>query len=904
MYAPDPTTRLNAALEGRYRIERELGEGGMATVYLAADLRHDRRVAIKVLRPELAAVVGAERFLAEIRTTANLQHPHILPLFDSGEADGFLYYVMPYIEGESLRDRLDRERQLPVDEALGIATAVANALHSAHEQGVVHRDIKPANILLSRGEPLVADFGIALAVSAGVGGRLTETGLSLGTPYYMSPEQATGDQTVGPPSDVFALGCVLYEMLIGEPPYPGSTAQAVLGKIIQAQPVSAATQRASVPANVDSAIRRALEKLPADRFTGARDFAAALADRSFRHGAGATGEAGESVRDWKRAVAGLAAMLAVMSVVAVWGWSGRGAPAAPPAPALRTILDLGSERLVRGGDRVVIAPDGSGLAFTTALGGPGGPSALMVRTAEDLTFRAVPGLDGVEPYGLAFSPDGEWIAYVANESALMKVPLRGGAPSRLVSVEGGASYPDWSDEGWIVFLRKEDSFGRSPESELLRVRESGGAAERLIGAPWAPGPPAFLPDGLGILFEDTRSGRLALYDLGADSVRLLGPSGTMPRYVETGHIVYGDGEDGLWAVPFDLGRRAVTGEPRPLLQGVRNVNERVFYSLSREGTLVYLAGALRVRQWEMFVRGPDGVEEALPLEPGAMSSPRWSPDGRQIAYSLWGGYSADSSQILVFDAVVRGRSRAITTTGDHYYPVWSPDGTRIAYQSSRDGRLEIRVQALSGDGGEEVLVSLTGYVQPLDWVNDSTLLVDGVLDGVRTLGVIDPRAEEPRVRPYLEYEGRLWGGRVSPDGSLVAYHSFESGRYEVYVRSFPEAGAALQVSDRGSFPWLAWGPDGRTLLYEADAETREAPRFVVAARLALDPTPVVVSRDTLPGLRPEGTMAYRRDLHPDGRSMVELRRWFPEGESEEPELQMVVITNWLDELRRVMGEGG
>ena len=209
--------RLNAALSGRYRIESELGEGGMATVYLADDIKHERKVALKVLKPELAAVVGAERFLAEIKTTANLTHPHILPLHDSGEADSFLYYVMPYIEGETLRERIDRDKQLPVDEALGIATAVANALHTAHEHGVVHRDIKPGNILLQGGEPVVADFGIALAVGAASGTRLTETGLSVGTPYYMSPEQATGDQTVGPASDTFALACVLYEMLVGEP---------------------------------------------------------------------------------------------------------------------------------------------------------------------------------------------------------------------------------------------------------------------------------------------------------------------------------------------------------------------------------------------------------------------------------------------------------------------------------------------------------------------------------------------------------------------------------------------------------------------------------------------------------------------------------------------------------------
>ena len=198
-------TRLNAALQGRYRIEREIGEGGMATVYLAKDLKHERKVALKVLKPELAAVVGAERFLAEIKTTANLQHPHILPLHDSGEAEGFLYYVMPYVEGDTLRDKIDREKQLPVDDAVLIAKNLAEALDYAHRHGVVHRDIKPANVLLLDGKPVISDFGIALAVSTGGRSRLTETGVSLGTPQYMSPEQATGDQHVGPATDIYAL---------------------------------------------------------------------------------------------------------------------------------------------------------------------------------------------------------------------------------------------------------------------------------------------------------------------------------------------------------------------------------------------------------------------------------------------------------------------------------------------------------------------------------------------------------------------------------------------------------------------------------------------------------------------------------------------------------------------------
>src|SRR5215217_8270653 len=213
-YSPIPD-RLSAAIADRYRVERELGSGGMATVYLAEDLKHHRRVAVKVLRPELAAVIGAERFLSEIRTTAKLQHPHILPLFDSGESEGFLFYVMPFVEGESLRQRLDRETQLSIPDVVRIATEIAAGLDYAHRHGVIHRDIKPENILLHEGSALIADFGIALAASKSGSTRMTETGMSLGTPHYMSPEQAMGEREITARSDVYALGCVLYEMLTG-----------------------------------------------------------------------------------------------------------------------------------------------------------------------------------------------------------------------------------------------------------------------------------------------------------------------------------------------------------------------------------------------------------------------------------------------------------------------------------------------------------------------------------------------------------------------------------------------------------------------------------------------------------------------------------------------------------------
>ncbi|HEY9385072.1 MAG TPA: serine/threonine-protein kinase, partial [Gemmatimonadales bacterium] len=277
-----PLQRLTLALADRYRIERELGQGGMATVYLAQDLRHDRKVALKVLRPELAAILGGDRFLKEIKTTANLQHPHILSLFDSGEADGMVYYVMPFVQGESLRDRLNREHQLPVEDAVRIAREVADALEYAHGHGVIHRDIKPENILLHGGHAQVADFGIALAVSRSDGGtRMTETGMSLGTPHYMSPEQAMGEREVTAKADIYALGCVLYEMLTAEPPFNGPTAQAIIARVMTEEPRSLTLQRRTIPPHVEAAVVTALSKLPADRFASAALFSAALGNTAF-----------------------------------------------------------------------------------------------------------------------------------------------------------------------------------------------------------------------------------------------------------------------------------------------------------------------------------------------------------------------------------------------------------------------------------------------------------------------------------------------------------------------------------------------------------------------------------------------------------------------------------------------
>jgi TolB-like protein len=365
--------QLAAALADRYRIQRELGAGGMATVYLAEDLKHQRRVAIKVLRPELAAAIGAERFLREITTTANLRHPHILPLYDSGRIGGqsdrrsggqndggaeatselltaqppdrltdYLYYVMPYVEGESLRDRLDREKQLPLDDALQIAREVADALSYAHSRGVIHRDIKPENILLESGHAVVADFGIARAIDAAGGERLTETGLTIGTPAYMSPEQAAGDQDLDGRSDLYALGCVLYEMLAGQPPFTGATAGSLVHQHLTAEPPPITQLRPAVPAEIAGILQRALAKTPADRFNPVAQFGDALRLSAGHTPASQPAPPARPARSGGRVFALVAVLVLLGGVGGFLLWRGRGhaAPPATPSVAVLPFVDL------------------------------------------------------------------------------------------------------------------------------------------------------------------------------------------------------------------------------------------------------------------------------------------------------------------------------------------------------------------------------------------------------------------------------------------------------------------------------------------------------------------------------------------------------------------------------------
>ena len=784
---PDPAIRLNVALKGRYRIERELGEGGMATVYLADDLKHERKVALKVLKPELAAVVGGERFLAEIKTTAKLQHPHILPLHDSGDADGFVFYVMPYVEGESLRDKLDREKQLGVQDSVTITQKVADALDYAHEHGVVHRDIKPGNILLSeRGEPLVADFGIALAVAQAGAGRITETGLSLGTPHYMSPEQATGDRDVDPRSDVYALGCVLYEMLSGQPPFSASTAQAVLVKILTTDAPSITSERRTVPPHVGHALAQALEKLPADRFTSAAEFAEALGDEGFTYKARARTSVTVSTPEpvatpamvpgpWKRLTIATTTLAALLATLAAWGWL-RSPPAPEPGVPTRaavTGVDMTSAPF---GWMLAISPDGRSILKVEQ-------GSIHMRTASDPEWRQLPNTEG--GFNPTFSPDGQSVAFNSSGggggSGISKVSIIGG-PALPVTTSGGN--PHWGFDDTIVYDVGPD---------LYRVGSSGGEPELLL----APDTmnvqrPHLLPNGRAVVFGTggAQTSRILIFEIETGEVRELIPSGNQPRYVSTGHLIYGHGDDALMGVPFDLETLQVTGAPVTLLPSLAVFGGGASqFAVSQTGTLVYRTGGAGTGAsvTPVWVER-DGIAREIDPEWRTQGTPNYSslalsPNEDRLAISI---PASEGTRDLWVKQLPTGPLSRLTFEGTtNHRATWSPNGESLRFLSNRAGNYDLWTKRADGSGTAELVLDQEAEIWGARYSSDGTWLVfreeafsAGDIYAIRP--GVDSVAVPLEVTEFQEVSISL-----SPNDRWLAYVSNNTGRDEVYVRPFP-----------------------------------------------------------------------------------------------------------------------
>ena len=905
---------LNSALTGRYRIERELGGGGMALVYLARDERHDRSVALKVLRPELAAVIGAERFLNEIKTTANLQHPHILPLHDSGEVDGTVFYVMPFVQGESLRDRLARETQLPIADAVRLGGEVAGALDYAHRHGIIHRDIKPENILLHDGRALVADFGIALAASRTEGGtRMTETGMSLGTPHYMSPEQAMGERTLDARTDIYALGCVIYEMLTGEPPHSGPTAQAIVAKVLTDEPRPLVQLRKSVPEHVEDAVLTALAKLPADRFSTAGEFAAALQGSGAGTELRSARKRAPDARSWLRDPRSIAALGVIGVLLALWSASRvlgsvREAASVDQPPLLARLSLAPGDRIAgsanddgANGERpsrtaIAISPDGSSLVYT---GERGGVRQLFLRALGSESSSPIAGTEGAQsPF---FSPGGESIAYWT-DGRLMRAPLAGGQPTQVAAVSRitGAS---WSADDRIVV--GVDAAG------LVLFSVTGATPPDTLAEPGAI-LPQFLPDGEAIIFSN-RSGfeerRIELITIKDGARKRLVENAADARFVPTGHLVFAR-KGTMLAVPFDVRRREVTGTPVVVLDDVMqavngtNLGVHTFAmqaAISPTGHLVYLAGGItpdRSRRLSWL----DRQGRATPIA-WAGDRPffalQLSPDERRVAVT-----SVGKQDVLSILDLARASAQTLTGPGIQLWALWSKDSSRVVRRGIvRDSQSLVWSLADGSRPATSIVEDKVFDFVPAFWSLDGTelfvlSLVRGGLDAINmSSGAIRKVANLPDDVAYPT---------LSPDGKWLAYSAGEAGSAnpQVFVQPWPALDRKWKVSTDGGIG-SKWTKDGRELIYHVQISIDSSGQGVQRVMaVAIDPGPDFSpqpARELFTAPFMSGTQLRTFDVTADGsRFLVGSgpRVRAPAGEPR-------VIFNWFTGLRRLSTpEGG
>ena len=862
--------RLSRALSDRYRIERELGAGGMATVYLAQDLKHDRKVAIKVLRPELAAVIGAERFLSEIKTTANLQHPHILPLHDSGQADSFLFYVMPFVEGESLRDRLNREKQLPVADAVRIATEVAGALDYAHRRGVIHRDIKPENILLPDGRALVADFGIALAVST-AGTRMTETGMSLGTPHYMSPEQAMGDRELTARSDVYALGAMTYEMLLGEPPFTGPTAQSIVAKVMTEKPAAIIPRRDRVPMQVEDAVLRALEKLPADRFATAAEFATALSSDTWTIGQASRRPAPQlSASRWRRIALGAMALAGASLLGLSWSFTqprGAGGPSEydvglPDSAAMWGIQDVS----------FAVSPAGDFVVYQAVKDGHG---ELWYRSLLHATTRRIDGTE--KAWNPTISPDGRQIGFLRNRSPEWTVeimPVAGGNTTTLARASSDAIL-EWLPDGRLLLVEGDGN--------RARWLEPGGGSTTALHIQYcimpAPTPDrnTLLCGGGGNQFAyrtDIRdsTSQTPMWTDTEDSTLVFG---SHFRIVDGHYLTYVSKGGDLLAAPIHL----ATGRVGRSIRMVTGLDRRQYtgagtYAVSASGTLVYANGTNHAVGSLVSAAGTS--LDTLPAGRDAFLRFSVSPDGRRLAAVVEG---LEEEELRIYD-LQTGKYVMWMRRPDIRQPVWSPGGDRVVFKTQDS----VFVGSPDAAGRPEFLFENRDAFEAFTWFPDGRLF--GILWGP-DLAVAAHVDERPVTLDTLLGEASLV--RPSPDGRWIAYTSADFTT--LWLEPLPRTGKRYQVAT-GNLE------DGQWL----------SPSEIVFNvftspggfdRVRIDPwsdPPGFQRRRWIEAPRQVGTAGQSFALTPDGRVV------YVQGAEEVPVRYLRVIPNWVDRMRRAVDE--
>ncbi len=872
--------RLASALADRYRIERELGAGGMATVYLAQDLKHDRPVALKVLRQELAAAMGAERFHREIQIAARLQHPHVLPLLDSGEAGGLLYYAMPFVEGQSLRERLAREGALPVGDAVRILRDVVDALTEAHAHGVVHRDIKPENIMLRGRHALVADFGVAKAVSEATGRQtLTTAGGARGTPAYMAPEQASADPHLDHRVDIYAVGAVAYELLTGRPVFMGTTPQMVLSAHVTEAPAPITRYRETVPRALEALVMRCLEKRPADRWQSAEELLPQLE-------AHATPSGGITPTETKpvAAIPGRRRLHPVKVVAAVVALIALGAGAVQlfrPKPLVITVSGVTQVTTESGIEYLpTISPDGKEVAF---LSGQMFFGHLVVRGTANVAGSGEVRLTDTSLLGALFpswSPDGDAVRFLACRAGYMcawsEIGRLGGAvrtlllPARARRVPWVSltiAHPAWAADGRAAFVVRDTIFvaaaddtlghrvgihpkgyaglhslawspdgrriayvngnvdwlisGNVAESSVWLVDAAGGTPHQVAGEGFLNVSPAWL-DARHLLFVSDRDGPRAVYVVEVGSEGRRGELRLVPGIADPHSISYSIGsrtiafskftlQQNIWSYPLaHAGAMSVRNGTR-VTNGNLVIEE---HDLSPDGKWLVFDSKRRGKMdiYKMPVVGGEPIQ--LTSLPGNAFRPRWSPDGKEIAfYSVPPG--GVGSSVVVISADGGAPSKVFGPSGTaNGNPVWSPSGREIAFQSNRSGQNRIWLVSRDGVGGPwREAVPLTDACGVPVWAPDgSGVLCDAGID----LVFVSPQGHVLWRRNLVPTAGLAGYGApaYSRDGRTIYFVG--AGRdWRPGVWAVPVAGGPPRLVVNNDDPGLAIGA-GSTEPYRPD----------------------------------------------------------------------------------------